>query len=294
MTHIFLNSTLMKMAEDRVTAIGNLINHPLLEEIVKQYNEHYDVDINDEILRTETTVTSILINETADGVLLSEDEMESIHHLLSTIQRIEETIEYIESLPIEEPSKKVVVINGPILSGKDSLVDKLVEIFPSSKKMEMKTKLIELTIAIHGVSMEWWEENYTREGKEIPRVELDMMSMREALIHTSEVVIKPNYGREYFGLMSRMLVEECDMEWYFYADGGFPEELIPLGEGTKPMVIRIHREGCEYDEETDSRSYIQNHEIPSNWIIHDVVNVEGEFDQFVDDVCDLILTMYHT
>lgn len=177
--------------------------------------------------------------------------------------------------------KKIVVFNGPIECGKDTIVDRLVASGKNAKKMEMKAKLIDLTIAIYGVSKEWWEENYTRLGKEIPRLELDGRSMREALIHTSETVVKPNYGKDYFGRMTRKALDATNAEWHFYADGGFPEELVPLGEGLSPLLIRIHRYGYVFDPSKDSRNYIKDEDLPDNWKSVDVNNVNGQFETFV-------------
>lgn len=177
--------------------------------------------------------------------------------------------------------KKIVVFNGPIECGKDTIVDRLVTEMPFlSRKMEMKTKLIELTQSIYGVSHEWWTENYTRAGKDIPRPELGGRSMREALIHTSEVVIKPNYGKDYFGKMSKKLIDQSEDIWYFYADGGFPEELTPIGSGVTPLLIRIHRDGYYFNPEEDSRDYVKDEDLPANWKVVDIENENGKFDEF--------------
>lgn len=185
--------------------------------------------------------------------------------------------------------KKIVVFNAPISAGKDAVVDALVDMFKEkSKKMEMKSRLIAITLVIYGVTKEWWDENYTREGKELPRPELNGRSMREALIHTSETVIKPNFGQDYFGVAARQEIDSLDAQWYLFADGGFPAELVPIGEGQSPLLIRIHRKGYEYDPAKDSRSYIKDSDLPSNWKVEDLHNVDGEFDNFVNDVISVL------
>lgn len=190
-------------------------------------------------------------------------------------------------------TKNIVVFNAPMGVGKDAIVDHLVDLFRrSSKKMEMKARLIALTCLIYGVSKEWWEENYTRIGKEQPREELGGLSMRNALIHTSEVVIKPNYGQDYFGKAARQELDAIGKTWFFFADGGFPAELIPIGEGYKPLLIRIHRDGYEYDPLTDSRSYVKDEDLSDNWVVMDINNVEGKFDEFVSDVMDALNTHF--
>ena len=185
--------------------------------------------------------------------------------------------------------KFVTVFNGPIFCGKDTIVDQLVEDMPDiARKMEMKSRLISITCVIHGVSKTWWVMNYTREGKELPRAELGGMSMRNALIHTSEVVIKPNFGQDYFGVASRSELDASDEKWFFYADGGFPKELIPIGAGLNPLLIRIHREGCAYCPTTDSRNYIKDEDLPPNWSAIDITNVNGEYERFHNDVVDAL------
>lgn len=182
-------------------------------------------------------------------------------------------------------NKNIVVFNAPIGVGKDEIADAMCKVFHrSSMKMEMKTRLIALTQLIYGVSQQWWNENYTRIGKEVPRPELGGKSMRDALIHTSEKVIKPNYGHDYFGVAARQEIDKIDKDWFFFADGGFPEELIPIGVDYNPLLIRIHREGYAYDPLTDSRNYVKDDELPENWTVVDIENVTGAWEEFVDDV----------
>ena len=53
-----------------------------------------------------------------------------------------------------------------------------------------------------------WEELYTRENKEIPTPKLNGLSPRQAIIHMSEEVIKPNFGKDYIGKWIMRLMEE--------------------------------------------------------------------------------------
>ena len=189
-------------------------------------------------------------------------------------------------------SKNIIVFNAPIKCGKDTIADHIVATTPSVCKMEMKRSLVDIVIIIYGVTREWWDNNYTRHGKELPRDELNGKSMRQALIHTSEVVIKPMYGKDFFGKRSRRIMDNInDVDLFVYSDGGFSEELAVIGEGNRPMLVRIHREGYNYDPEHDSRSYIKDEDIPSNWTVVDIDN-NGTWDEFVRKVTDLISTHF--
>lgn len=189
-------------------------------------------------------------------------------------------------------NKKVVIFNAPIKSGKDEVVDWLITQLPNARKMEFKTELIRWTCTIYGVTSEWWESNYTRDGKDLPRVELNGLSMRQALIHVSETVIKPNLGRDFFGLASNDdIAEDDESEYFLYSDGGFIEELSAI-MCHRPLLIRIHRKGCEYDENVDSRGYVTDDILDAyfmdEWTALDINNINGEFEQFCSDVLERI------
>lgn len=157
--------------------------------------------------------------------------------------------------------KKVFVFNSPPNSGKDVVANHLAETFGFNIS-SFKTRLIEITQAVYGVSEFEWGLLYTREGKETPHWKLknsrngEWMSPRQALIYISEEVIKPKYGKDFFGLS---LVKELKDGVTLIPDGGFVEEVIPLIEAVgKENVIKvvIEREGCTFDN--DSRKDIDN------------------------------------
>lgn len=189
--------------------------------------------------------------------------------------------------------KRIVVFNAPIMSGKDYVVDWLIGKLPSARKMEFKTELIRMTCLIYGVTEAWWTSNYTRETKDLPRHQLNGLSMRQALIHVSEIVIKPNFGSGYFGEASRVLIDNDNESQYFlYADGGFLDEIGWVGEDYTPLLVRIHREGYEYDPTVDSRGYVTDEMLTNgyldNWTSADIDNREGEFEEFCEEVLQTI------
>lgn len=153
--------------------------------------------------------------------------------------------------------KKVVILNGPALSGKDVAAKEMCSLFcgegiPSYHK-QFKDRLIDITCAIYGISGCEWDNLYTREGKEKPYSKLGGLTPRQALIHVSEDIIKPNFGPDFFGRAAAQSLQEG---LNIFSDGGFIEEVRPLisvAGVSNILIIRIFRDG--YSFEGDSRNY---------------------------------------
>lgn len=212
-------------------------------------------------------------------------------------------------------TSKIVLFNGPALSGKDSVVEFLSGEGLQFESSECKKKLHELTMEYFSLPEErYWEIYNSRVLKENPLEEFTVplwvasrmeekvkqyfgytyrlwngespfsevyLSSRKALILISEFVIKPSYGGDYFG---RCRAESIDLGGnQLYIDGscGFAEELIPLiiklGQ-ENILLIRVHRPGHTF--EGDSRDYILGRAITNT---HDVHNdgTEAEYNEKV-------------
>lgn len=81
------------------------------------------------------------------------------------------------------------------------------------------------------------------------------LSIREAMIYVSEIICKPRFGEDFFGVARAASVNEGDI--CYDASCGFVEELPPLISKVGQeniLLLRIHRDG--YTFEGDSRSYI--------------------------------------
>lgn len=169
-------------------------------------------------------------------------------------------------MPIE-----VVILNGPPGSGKDTIADWLLEEGLVQKHVRFKDALYDITGAIYRTGSEYVQSfAYDQVEKMKPRDEFNGFSQREALIYVSEEVIKPKFGKNYFGNAVAKTVK-LDAAFariedpnnlnntlrYVTSDGGFKEELEPLlAAGFKVRLIRLHRDGCDYSK--DSRKYLYN------------------------------------
>lgn len=156
-----------------------------------------------------------------------------------------------------------LILNGPPGVGKDTLADMLVPL--GFQKHQFKEQLYRDTSAFFLVNHhELLQRATSRVLKEQPWdkliLQLDetihqVLTPREALIHVSENVIKPNYGKDYFGQAAAARCRKQNAEFAVFADGGFASELPPLVEAFDYVgIVRLHREG--FDFQNDSRSYL--------------------------------------
>lgn len=159
---------------------------------------------------------------------------------------------------------KIVILNGPPGSGKDSLGN-LLATGMNAKQQEFKAPLYRFGAAMLNIALPQFLFLYQdRTWKEAKRPELMGMSIRDLFIWYSEEVIKPKFGKAWFG------VQACNssniFDWVnhgiYFTDGGFIEELAPLVErfGADNFIIaRIHRDGCNFA--SDSRRYLEDQEL---------------------------------
>lgn len=149
----------------------------------------------------------------------------------------------------------IIIFNGPPGTGKDEAC-----LFLRKEKkfthIEFKDALFDETCKYFSVDKSWFMNGYgDRAIKERVEPILQNMSRRNALIHVSENVIKPLYGKDFFGRkVAEKLEEGLD---YCSSDGGFKEEIIPIINkvGTNNIcLVQLTREGCDFS--TDSRRYL--------------------------------------
>lgn len=158
----------------------------------------------------------------------------------------------------------IVLLNGPKGCGKDTIANILRDKF-GWLKTEFKHDLYDETAKYLNIPVEIIRErNENRTLKELPFMYkgVGYDSVRNLLIFVSEQVIKPKYGKDYFGLKAanRVKLMRADIRAtpIVFADSGFEEEKLALMEKVnEPIyVVKLMREGFRYDPETDSRTYL--------------------------------------
>lgn len=198
---------------------------------------------------------------------------------------------------------KIILFNSPKNVGKSKAIEHLKSKGVPLISADCKDSLHDLTMRLFGVSPDrYWEVYNTRELKEIPLeefcvymttsevAELEIfigylpdnratwgvkpskwevtLSIREAMIYVSEVLVKPRWGEDYFGKQRVRKIIETEKLFYgktptgrypIFSDdsAAFVDELPPLinhmGQ-ENILLIRVHRDGFTFDG--DSRSYI--------------------------------------
>ena len=156
--------------------------------------------------------------------------------------------------------KACVILNGPPGCGKDTIANLM-----GSKGFQhhrFKEGLYEETISHYGVHPAIAESLFTdREAKEVPSPLFGGLSPRGALIHVSEDIIKPTFGKEFFGWKAALGCVNTDSSLSVFSDGGFPEEIVPLAEVFEHVLIfHLHRDSFGF--EGDSRNYVFACDVP--------------------------------
>lgn len=154
--------------------------------------------------------------------------------------------------------KVLIILNGPPSCGKDTLANALYEQF-GWEKVEFKAALRDDVCQVFHTTLDVLRNHETRKEERsnafIHPETGEALSLRQALIYTSEEVIKPTYGKKHYGqrLCDKLLASDSEM--FVCSDGGFTDEILPLVEADiKVRILRIHRPGYTYAG--DSRSYI--------------------------------------
>lgn len=165
-------------------------------------------------------------------------------------------------------SKRIILLNGPINSGKDVLGEHLAKTLPRATTMIFKDSLYDWAAAMASLPKEVFVQLASdRKTKELPCHLLPKhpkdftrhYSPREWLIYVSEEVIKPRLGKDFFGVQSRrkMFDNFENYDTVIFTDCGFAEEVLCLTSfyEEQALLLQIHRPGYEFGP-TDSRSYV--------------------------------------
>ena len=150
---------------------------------------------------------------------------------------------------------KIILLNAPPNTGKDTIADYVVEKYGFTKE-QFKNPLFTIAATLLGMTLEDFLLKYQdRQWKESVHPLLGI-SVRQLLIKTSEEWTKPLLGNRAFGVLAAERMQHNTN--YIFSDSGFIEELDPIVEkfgAENILVVRIMREGCSYNG--DSRSYLK-------------------------------------
>ena len=165
---------------------------------------------------------------------------------------------------------KIILLNGPPNSGKDTIADYIAENHYYSK-MQFKSRLYEIGAKILGSDLSEYTYYCSKRGTKDREYMLSKWGWqgtpRDHLIWVSEEVIKPLFGKDYFG---KYLAEQLGMSFNdgaVISDSGFLAELLPilnedyfsLEEYVEVHVVQLTKDGCTF--EGDSRSYLDKRHV---------------------------------
>jgi hypothetical protein len=162
------------------------------------------------------------------------------------------------------PSRKILILNGPPSSGKDTIANILYKHY-DCRRLKFSNPLKKALVELFCLNEDWMALEKT---KDQPTNRFYNMSFREAQIWLSEEVMKPKFGPDIFGwLMLRQLYSPYKSNGPFdvISDAGFIPEVDALYQSLAPKsvyLLRIHRPNCTYDN--DSRSYLNHPKINSD------------------------------
>jgi len=158
---------------------------------------------------------------------------------------------------------KVLLLNGPPRSGKDTLAEALWKFDPDIHLEKFAKPLKDTAPILYGISREEWRTNYdTAANKDYPTPAFFGKSPREVQIAISENLLKPLHGKDVFG---RLLVSRISRlprlvfppRLVVVSDSGFRAEAEKVVEAVgkdNVFLCRLYRKGCTFAG--DSRGYI--------------------------------------
>jgi len=153
---------------------------------------------------------------------------------------------------------KIIILNGPPESGKDTLADYVVQNIPYFHKMKFAAPLKGGCKEMYGLTeTQVAELESNRALKDAPNDLLFGRSWRQVNIDLSENYMKPKYGLDVFGKILVNSIKTSGKERIIVSDGGFDVEIPPLIKAfgaESILMVRLSRDGTDYSK--DSRSYI--------------------------------------
>lgn len=188
---------------------------------------------------------------------------------------------------MNKDNKTVIIFNSPPNSGKDIACQYLKDYFQVGKILAFKDELYKDTAEYFNIDVEDLILYHAdRELKEIPDLmfgkfqndslkqyffgllyvigvllnnrylmSLGCYSSREALIHVSENLVKPEKGKDYYGKKLVEKIENSSERFYFVPDSGFLDEATMVADkGYNVYIVHLERSGATF--EGDSRKLL--------------------------------------
>ena len=197
----------------------------------------------------------------------------------------------------------IILLNAPAGAGKDAIGSRL-SVLTGAPTRAFKEHLYQCTSTVFNLPVELvrglagdrktkeepykgfsipthrWRALMSDLGKSTVGREPKILTPREALIYTSEYIIKPTMGKDYFG---RIFTNTLDLNrGVIFTDSGFEDEVTPLIESygkKKVFIVQFDREGCSF--QGDSRNYLYVPEgVPNIWLKND---------DTIDSFCNKVL-----
>ena len=215
---------------------------------------------------------------------------------------------------------KCVLFSGPKGCGKSFAVEHLEKVVACNSNVEFKSHLRTLVLTMFNISGDFFDSLYNnRETKDepnellkvyvtsedeinwftktdyllrvvpscYPNKDMAYLSPREAFIWVSEMVCKPMFGEDYFGVVVAEILDENfpDCNVNLESSCGFPEEIKPLIEKfgqDNILLIDVYADMCNFDN--DSRNYIPEGIVTNRHSVYN--NMTDDFTNQVEKIVE--------
>ena len=177
--------------------------------------------------------------------------------------------------------KKLLLINGPPRSGKDTFFRFVCRQIQSCAEYKMARPLRDIFGALF--CMNWIEQDIILEEKKDEVIQEFSMTPREILIMISEEWIKPAFGDHFLGVIGKARIRKMKEDVIVITDSGFDYEIEPLVDEfgyDNVYLVQLSRPDSTF--ENDSRSYIKTDTVkPTNIAI---INNNGDLAEYKNKI----------